>query len=222
LWLLGVGGVMAVWWRRAEKGRSRADVFFGLWLVIGTVFHFCQMHIALHYLATLAPAYAYFAARLVQVWMGEGVGFGIRQALAGAVLAVACVGQVARFGYGMKVVDETDYWQTVAYFRESVPREARVMGASYIDLSLPQKSYDLYRYIQTGPFNDGARDLAATVDQFRISYLVLDPEWYTHNLPDGAEFLRERCTRVARMGRYEVMVVEPATGGSRAMGSSKL
>jgi len=218
---LGVIG----WIRIIRRGTaiSVADFFFALWMLCGTLFHFLQTNIHLHYLATLAPAYVYLVTRLLNDFLdappattSAASAASLRRPLARTAVALICLFQVGRFAYGTLTHRETDYWQTVAYFGDHVPAAARVLAAPYINLSLPQKSYDYFRLLRPYDGHNPLRPLPGVVDQYGISFIIVDPEWYaleySHEITIDRAFLADRCSRVAHIGQYEIFAVNPRAG----------
>ncbi len=206
--LLSLAVISLAWAIAHWRSLGRADRLFSLWLLFGTLFHFVQITITLHYLATLAPAFTYLAARLLNSLMEfrlRAVPW-IRPVILAAI-PVVCACQVARFGYGILTHNESDYWQTVKYCSVHVPSDAKVMAAPYIDLSLQQKSYDFFRLTQPYDTKEPSRSFDAVVDQYGISFVVVDPEWHSHDLAGAAAFLAKRCTSITSIGRYEVYAI---------------
>ena len=189
-----------------------------LWLLLGALFHLSQIWISPHYLATLAPAGAYLATRLLDSMLDRTSSippFGWRRPTAQAAIFVACAWQSVRVGYGIYMHDETDYWQTVQWMTKNAPDNVRVMAAAYIDVSLPQRSYDFFRLAR--PYNSLSppRTLESLVDRYKISLIVVDPEWREQAISGSAEFLASRCVVVMSNGRFKVYSVRTLQGDAR-------
>jgi hypothetical protein len=162
------------------------------------------------YLVTLAPAFAYLAARAMNALLDRAaVGGDPRRgrALAVAVLLCFCMYHSARLGVGLVRRPNRGYCEAVAWISEHVPHETRVMSAPYIGLSLPQRSYDFYRLIVPYESGEPTRPLGQVVKQYDICVVVVDPEWQEFQTADSKRFLEERCSRLVSLGAFEVFQV---------------
>lgn len=116
---------------------------------------------------------------------------------------------LARLSVGLQEAPNRDYWRTVTFLTEHAPREANVLAAPYLGLSLPQKSLDFFRVLRPYGNEDNPLPIGPEVERRHIGILVRDAEWRHFETPDMASFVRTRCTPLARFGEYEVLSVRP-------------
>jgi hypothetical protein len=198
--LLALGGLGYVLrgWRTAR----RAEVFFAAWFLGGLAFTLGQIYCPYRYLTTLAPAFAFLATRPLHELATQRWGYRV----AVGVLILACLAGPARVSLGLVKQPNADYWQGVEWIATNVPRADNVLVTPVLGLSLPQRSYDYYRLINT--YDGSVRPLAAVVARYQIEWIVVDAEWRSYETPDMAAFLAEHCTRQGSPGACEVWRVE--------------
>lgn len=191
----------------------RENRFFLLWVACGLLFLFGQIYVEHRYLTTLAPAFAFLAARAIAaLWERSR-----RWRLAGAVvLAVFCSAHAGRAALGVARNGNADYWRVVEWMRREGPPDARVLAAPIINLSLPQRGYDFYR--TTVSYTGGRRPLADAVARLGISFVIIDPEWRQYETAAMALFVNQHGRALLRAGNVTVIalpVVDMAGAGAR-------
>jgi 4-amino-4-deoxy-L-arabinose transferase-like glycosyltransferase len=192
---------------RRPSAASRADRLFAAWAVCGGFFHFGQIYVQHRYLTTLAPAFAYLAARLLDPMPARSAAVRWRPVAALAILGVFTAFQLGRLADGIRRGSDHGYAQTVAWVSAHVPGNAKVLAAPYVGLSLPQRTYDFFRMLRPYGKEDAPRPLAAVVAQQQIGLLIVEDEWREFHDRDTATFLALRCRSRMTTGSFEVFEV---------------
>lgn len=213
--LAAAGAVLVL---RRPRAATRADRLFTAWALFGLAFHFGQIYVEQRYLTTLAPALSYLAARALDRLPGDGRA---ARVLAAALLVLFVTYHVGRVGFGVRRRPNDGYWRAVGWVRANVPREANVLAAPVVGLSLPQRTYDFFRLVRPYGQEASPAPLAEAVEREGIAVLVVDPEWRAYladrpgpyGMGDTARFLSERCALLASLDGYEVYAVRGRGGG---------
>ena len=204
--LLVAGGLagLALVASRLRSSR-RDDRFFALWLVLGLSFVLGQIFVKDRYLTTLAPGLAYLSALSVEALLARPRVFRV----AAVVLLVGfSLSTLVRVSVGLAQQPCAEYWQVVGWMRREAPHDARVLAASVIDLSLPQRGYDFFRAVV--PYDGGPRRLIEDIVQkYEISYIIIDPEWRHYEDADMAYFVARRCVPREQIGSTTIYEVAP-------------
>lgn len=203
--LLGLAGLVKVLlhWKSAD----RTQRLFALWLLGGLCFHFGQIYVQYRYLTTLAPALAFLAADVIAGLLdaAEGQSQKILRCAAIVFLSVFCLFHLGRVGRGILRPTNGDYWQSVAWVNEHVPKDAHVLAAPVINLSLTPKGFDFFRSLV--PYEGPLRTLDEVVRDRKIDWIIRDPEWREYETPAMAQYLAERCTLRQTVGDIAIYQV---------------
>jgi Dolichyl-phosphate-mannose-protein mannosyltransferase len=179
---------------RRPGSASRPDRFFAAWAVGGLVFHFAQIYVEHRYITTLAPAFAYLTARVLDPLMAR------REVRWQPVAALAFLGlftafHLARISEGIRQRRADGYWETAAWVGAHVPYDTKVLASPYVGLSLPQRTYDFFRMLQPYAAGQTHLPLDEVVEREGIALLIVDTEWREYHGQDAAmtTFLAARC-----------------------------
>jgi len=199
-----------------QRWAVRADRLFGAWLIVGFLFFFSQIYIASRYLTTLAPAFAYLAARPLYDLLDAGRSRWARPAV--VTLLVLFLGyHTGRIAHGVhRSGDDDAYLEAIAWVSRTISRDDRVIAAPHIGISLPQRSYDPFRMTRAYGREDQPRSLEEVVRDQDIRALVVDDEARSYMTAQSEAFLRDNCSRVASFGEIEVYRVLSAAAGRPA------
>ncbi len=194
-----------------QRWVERSDRLFGAWLVLGFLFFFSQIYIAPRYLATLAPAFAYFAARTLNDLLDAGARWRWAHPAAVVLLALFLGYHTGRIACGVhQNRDANAYSEAVVWVTRNVPSDDRMIAAPYIGISLPQRSCDHFRMTRGYGHEGQPRPLADVVRYHDIQAIVVDEEVRLCMTPQDESFLRDDCARVASFGAIEVYRVQSA------------
>jgi 4-amino-4-deoxy-L-arabinose transferase-like glycosyltransferase len=201
--VLAAGGLIVVVRRRRAAGR--ADRFFAAWLALGVAFVFGQIYVEHRYLATVAPPLAWLGARPLAVLLERGAA-GWAKAGVAAVLVAFALFHAGRVGAGVARRGNAGYWEVVGWMRGNAPRGDRVLAAPVINLSLPQQGHDFFRLLV--PYDGPRRPAREVVEEFRIRWIIVDPEWREYETPDLRVYLSS-CARRAAIGDTTIYEAPP-------------
>jgi hypothetical protein len=211
--LILLAGVSIVRVLRKPSAATGAERFFTVWALGCLVFDSIQIIVTYRYLTTMAPALVFLAATtLDRAFSKAHATPPDRRYRLGALALCGLLGayQIARLGLGFSRQPNREYWQAVDWIREHEPKDTGVLAASYISLSLPQRSYDFYRLLVAYDADHHRFPIADEVQRRNITVIVRDTEWRLLEAPDMASFLASpRCTRLATFGSYEIFRVAP-------------
>jgi hypothetical protein len=204
-------------WCVRDRWAARADRLFGAWLIVGLLFFFSQIYIAPRYLTTLAPAFAYLAARPLYDLLDAGSG--ARWARPAVVtLLVLFVGyHTGRIACGVyRSRDDDSYLRAIAWVSRNFHVDDRVIASPYIGISLPQRTYDPFRMTHAYGREDQPRSFEEIVADLDIRAVLVDDEPRVYMTAQDEAYLRESCSQVACFGQIEVYRVPPAGAGRSA------
>ena len=163
---------------------------------------------------TLAPAFAYFAARTLNDLLDAGASLRWVRPAAVVLLALFVGYHTGRIAVGVyRSRDTNAYGEAVAWVTRNVARDDRVITVPYIGISLPQRSYDYYRMTRAYGHEDEPRPLTDVVRDQDVRVLVVDEEARMYMTPQDELFLHDNCSSVAAFGAIVVYRVHPAAGG---------
>jgi hypothetical protein len=187
---------------------SQPDRFFASWLILGLCFHFPQIFVEHRYLTTLAPAFAYWSARLLHHFLEEGKA-PWQRLLPWGVLGLFLAFHLLKVERGITQDVNRTYWQTVDYIRQEIPADANVLAASYLVQSVPQNGYDFYRVMFPYDRSQPHKPLGEVVAHLKISVIVIDSEWHKYLDQDIQTYLEENCVIVKSIEDFRIYKVRP-------------
>jgi hypothetical protein len=207
--LSGLSGM--VWIFSRWSTTQPADRLFASWAALGLLSNLIQIYPQYRYVTTTAPALAYLGVRLVDSYVsGRDADVARRpnRIVSGVAVVIACtfVGyQVIQFGRGVHGQPNHSYWRLVEWITKGVPREANVLAAPYIGISLPNRSYDFFPLIYG--YDGVQRPLERVVADHGISRIIADyGQWHQYQNADMKAFLLKRCVVEATVDSSRVFV----------------
>jgi Dolichyl-phosphate-mannose-protein mannosyltransferase len=207
---LGIAGM--IWVLARFRSGALPDRFFACWAASGLLYHLVHIYPQYRYVTTTAPALAYLGIRLV-IWGLDCVPAGARpvcrtaKVLVGAV-AATCVGyQMIQVGVNVSRRANAPYWRLVKWVSKHVPREANMLAAPYIGVSLPNRSYDFGRLIYG--YNGVPVPLERIIVEHEISRVVVDGQWKKYQNANMKHYLATQCAPEATIASFQVFTCPP-------------